>query len=155
MFGRSYGALDLAQVLFNRDGVDLVELDCRWHADSLRLVFRTAPTLMPHATICLGCGRITGNAPKGRCPSCQRERDRNDFYQSPEWRQLAARAKADACDICAGSERLTAHHSHARRDGGPDKEDNIVTLCGSCHSQYEADKRAGKDTELRRLVDAL
>lgn len=43
-------------------------------------------------------------------------------------------------------------------------QENFVILCGagavgmpweSCHSQYEADKRAGKDTELRRLVESL
>jgi hypothetical protein len=45
-----------------------------------------------------------------------------------------------------------------------DVQENFLILCGagaigvpweSCHNQYEADKRAGKDTELRRLVDSL
>jgi hypothetical protein len=45
-----------------------------------------------------------------------------------------------------------------------DVQENFLILCGagavgvpweSCHSQYEADKRNGKDTELRRLVESL
>lgn len=122
---------------------------------------------MPRAVSCLGCGRPTPHAVKGRCPECRRELDRNDFYQSPEWRRIARAAKADpdaACTICGSTKRLIAHHSHARREGGPDTKENIVLLCGegaigcdwqSCHSQYEADKRTGRDTELRRLVEAL
>jgi len=121
---------------------------------------------VPHATVCLDCSKPTLNPKKGRCPECQRERDRNDYYQSPEWRRIAAAAKRRhrECAICGSTQRLIAHHSHARREGGPDKEDNIVLLCGagaidcewrSCHSQYEADKRTGKDTPLRQLVEAL
>jgi HNH endonuclease len=121
---------------------------------------------MPHAVPCLDCNRPTDPGKKGRCPDCQRGRDRADYYQSAEWRRIAAAAKrrGGACAICGSPERLIAHHSHARREGGPDKEDNIVLLCGagaigcewlSCHSQYEADKRTGKDTPLRLLVEAL
>lgn len=123
---------------------------------------------MPRATLCLGCGATVSltEIRKGRCPACRRRQNAQDFYQSPQWRRLARRAKRlhGACAICGSTSRLTAHHAHARRKGGPDTEENIVLLCGadavgmpwdSCHSQYEADKRTGKNTELRRLVDAL
>jgi 5-methylcytosine-specific restriction endonuclease McrA len=122
---------------------------------------------MPHATPCLDCGQPAPSLKKGRCPNCQRERDRNDYYQSPEWRRIAREAKqrgGNECAICGATTRLIAHHVHARRDGGPDTKENTVLLCGagaigcewqSCHNQYEADKRTGKDTPLRRLVEAL
>lgn len=122
---------------------------------------------MPHATPCLDCGAPTPFPKKGRCPQCQRERDRNDYYQSAEWRRIAAHAKrrgGGACAICGSTERTIAHHSQARREGGTDAVPNIVLLCGSgavgmpwlsCHSQYEADKRTGKHTELRKLVESL
>ncbi len=110
---------------------------------------------MPLAAICIECGEVTSQIRKSRCFTCARERDRDDPYQKRSWRKLAKSAKASECAVCQGTERLTAHHSHARRDGGPDTEANLVTLCGSCHSQYEADKRAEKQTHLRAFVEAL
>jgi 5-methylcytosine-specific restriction endonuclease McrA len=112
---------------------------------------------VPHALVCLDCGDVTTEPRKGCCPDCARARDRADPYQSPEWRAKAKALKKRLreCAICGGTERLTAHHKQARKAGGPDEEANLMLLCGSCHSQYEADKRAGKDTELRRLVDSL
>lgn len=31
----------------------------------------------------------------------------------------------------------------------------LMTLCGSCHSQYEADRRVGEATDHRQLVDGI
>src|SRR4051794_17293174 len=114
---------------------------------------------MPHATLCLDCRR-PAQCVRGRCPDCTRARNQADYYQSPEWRRLrkAARARADECAICGSTTRLIAHHSRGRAEGGADDLQNVrVLLCGaeaigkpwlSCHNQYEADKRTGKDTEL-------
>lgn len=120
---------------------------------------------MTMAVICLDCGRPTTEAKRGRCPSCRRERRRKSHYQSPAWKRMAARARRDGeCAICGSRKRLVVHHKQARKEGGQDDESNFALLCGegaiaqkwdSCHSQYEADKRLDKDTDLRRQVEAL
>jgi HNH endonuclease len=112
---------------------------------------------MPLATICLDCGRPSTQIRKGRCPECARERDRNDPYQKRSWREIRKVSIKEMCEIpgCGSTERLVGHHSIARREGGPDAKENIVTLCNPHHSQYEADKRTGKRTHLRALVEAL
>lgn len=122
---------------------------------------------MPRATLCLDCGRAYWPPKKGRCPDCQKAKDSADYYQSAKWRRIAREAKARAgysCVICGSRVRLIAHHGKPRKEGGPDTQDNIFLLCGagairqpweSCHSQYEADRRSGKNTQLRQLVEAL
>ena len=111
---------------------------------------------MPLTVPCLDCGCLIERPIRGRCLSCRKEQNSNDFYQTKKWRRQRRKVKAKTCDICPSTERLTAHHSKPRSEGGSDAPENLkVTLCGKDHSQYEADKRAGKDTELVRLVDAL
>ena len=96
---------------------------------------------------------------RGRCPRCRREQDKASFYQSPEWRQLVARAKRllkpRACAICGSTWRLTLHHKVPRKQGGPDTLENLCWLCGECHSKYEGDKRTGRSSGLTVAVDAL
>lgn len=104
------------------------------------------------------CGSHTS---RSRCTACQAEEDRkhNDhsYYASPAWRRLQrlARRVYRDCAICGSTHRLTMHHRLGRADGGADSVENLVGLCASCHSVYEADVRADRGTELRRLVDAL
>lgn len=69
-------------------------------------------------------------------------------------RQVRARQRG-TCAICPSTYRFTVHHKVNREEGGPDTLDNLVGLCGKHHTQYEADRRAGKPTQLRRLVEAL
>lgn len=123
---------------------------------------------MPHAVRCLDCKRLSSESP---CPRCQRARNKaraaTSFYQTPEWRRIRAQAQrlnGRACAVCGSTERPTVHHREGRSEGGMDVQENFLMLCGagavgvpwrSCHAQYEADKRAGKDTELRRLVEGL
>jgi hypothetical protein len=122
---------------------------------------------MPRATLCLSCGRPFWPYKKGRCPECQSARDKADFYQSQEWKRIAKEARrrgGNECAVCGSRGRLIVHHKRARKEGGPDVQENFVLLCASgaigmswdsCHNAYEADKRTGKDTELRRIVEAL
>lgn len=95
------------------------------------------------------------------CPDCTRAkaaaRNASSYYQTSEWRRLAGAAvqRDGECAICMGRARLTANHIIPRQGGGPDALPNLMTLCGSCHSGYEAAVRHGRDTELRRLVDRV
>ena len=113
---------------------------------------------MPHSGPCIVCGHLHPTSP---CPVCKQKRDkrRNQAspYQTPTWKRLAAQARWQqrSCAVCDSTHRLTAHHREARKEGGPDDLSNLLVLCGSCHSQYEADKRNGRDTPHRRLIEAL
>lgn len=75
-----------------------------------------------------------------------------DFYDSPEWRELAVRVIArdgSRCTVarllggaCRGT--LHAHHIEPRRER-PDLEltiDNCATTCASHHVRWEALRRA-------------
>lgn len=59
------------------------------------------------------------------------------------------------CVACGATWRLTPHHVKSRRSGGTDSINNLITLCGRCHSRYEGDLRAGRDSEHRRLIDHI
>lgn len=72
-------------------------------------------------------------------------------YTSPEWRDLADRAKARDQHRCTVSRLiggachgvLHAHHIEAVADGGaPLDLDNIGTVCASHHPKWESIRRA-------------
>lgn len=105
-----------------------------------------------------GCRRLTAAS---RCAPCQSRKDRTrnqgSYYQTPGWRSLA-RACIDRdgnCLICGSLLRLTANHIIARAAGGLDILENLMTMCGRCHSTFEADTRHGRSTDLRRRVDEI
>ena len=75
-------------------------------------------------------------------------------YQQRAWRRFTKHAKADACAICGDTTRLTLHHQDGRQPAGI-TQGRFITLCGTCHSRYEGALRAGRDTQLRRLVENL
>ncbi len=104
------------------------------------------------------CGRLTTSS---RCSACQskkdRKRNRASFYQTPMWRALAQECieRDGNCLLCSSTTRMTANHIIARADGGPDVVENLMTMCGRCHSTYEADLRYDRSTDLRRRVDEI
>lgn len=105
-----------------------------------------------------GCFRLTAMS---RCAPCRSSRDRvrnrTSYYQTPQWRSIAhACVERDGCClVCWSTLRLTANHIIGRADRGPDSVENTMTLCGDCHSTFEADARYGRQTDLRRRVDAI
>ncbi len=107
---------------------------------------------------CLDCGALSR---RSRCPEheAQRRATRraSDPYQQRGWRQLSrVCVKRDGCClVCGSTERLTANHIQPRRLGGSDHLDNLMTMCGSCHSSYEAAVRWSKRTQLRERVDEI
>lgn len=38
------------------------------------------------------------------------------------------------CQNCGGRERLQVHHKQFRSHSGDDSEENLITLCATCHS---------------------
>jgi 5-methylcytosine-specific restriction enzyme A len=66
------------------------------------------------------------------------------FYESKEWRALAAQMKRKAGYMCkcGSGRRLIADHIVERKDGGADLDPgNIEILCGDCHAKKTADAR--------------
>jgi 5-methylcytosine-specific restriction endonuclease McrA len=41
---------------------------------------------------------------------------------------------ASRCQLCGSMQQLEVHHRVFRSHGGKDAEENLVTLCHSCHS---------------------
>jgi 5-methylcytosine-specific restriction protein A len=90
------------------------------------------------------CTAFTTNT-AGRCDDHQSQHqraynDQTSYYRSPEWKQLRDACLArdyNQCVACTGTNRLTAHHLKPRAEGGADVLDNLLTLCGSCHSRLE------------------
>jgi len=37
------------------------------------------------------------------------------------------------CQACGSMQNLQVHHQRFRSHSGGDREDNLITLCGSCH----------------------
>ena len=70
------------------------------------------------------------------------------FYESREWRALAAQMKRKAGYVCArpgcgSSHRLIADHIVERKDGGADLDPlNIEVLCAEHHAQKTAAARS-------------
>jgi len=104
------------------------------------------------------CRRLTMGA---RCAPCQSDKDRArnqaSYYQTPEWRTMAqACIERDGnCMVCTSTSRMTANHIIGRAAGGPDTVENLMTMCGRCHSTFEADTRNYRSTDLRRRVDEI
>ncbi len=39
------------------------------------------------------------------------------------------------CQMCGSMRNLQVHHIQFRSHSGPDAEDNLITLCATCHDQ--------------------
>jgi 5-methylcytosine-specific restriction endonuclease McrA len=66
----------------------------------------------------------------------------NKYYSSKAWKQLSQLVlKRDGykCQRCGSSENLVVHHIQPRSDGGPDFENNLKTVCKSCHVKEHID----------------
>jgi 5-methylcytosine-specific restriction endonuclease McrA len=42
------------------------------------------------------------------------------------------------CQNCGGRERLQVHHKQFRSHSGDDSEENLITLCVTCHSSLHS-----------------
>ncbi len=49
-------------------------------------------------------------------------------------RQQVLRRDSWRCQSCGSRSNLEVHHKEFRGQGGQDSEENLITLCASCHS---------------------
>jgi 5-methylcytosine-specific restriction endonuclease McrA len=49
-------------------------------------------------------------------------------------RQQILRRDGWRCQSCGSMSNLEVHHSEFRSHGGADSEENLITLCTSCHA---------------------
>jgi 5-methylcytosine-specific restriction endonuclease McrA len=62
------------------------------------------------------------------------------FYQTYAWRKLSHdvktrdRFQCQCCASCAGEPYVVLNTHHIVPHGGPDDENNLITLCDTCHA---------------------
>ena len=56
-----------------------------------------------------------------------------DAYE--ELRQRVLRRDAWRCQLCGSMCNLEVHHKQFRSRSGDDSEQNLITLCATCHEQ--------------------
>jgi 5-methylcytosine-specific restriction endonuclease McrA len=49
-------------------------------------------------------------------------------------RALVLRRDGWRCQFCGSMTNLEVHHQEFRSHSGPDHEDNLITLCNTCHA---------------------
>jgi len=125
---------------------------------------------MPRGILCRRCGRVRSSSPCTDCAEViKREKEQrvalikqNSYYTTPAWRRLRTMAARifrerfgiEGCIVCGSLLRINWHHVVPRSEGGPDSVSNLCPLCGRHHTELENDIRAGRDSELRRKVEA-
>lgn len=54
----------------------------------------------------------------------------------------------DHCVACGDRGNLNQHHLLPRSLGGPDTDDNLITLCGACHAKAHQSRATWRHSEL-------
>jgi ATP-dependent DNA helicase RecQ len=49
-------------------------------------------------------------------------------------RQQVLRRDGWRCQVCGAMSNLEVHHKHCRSHSGHDSEENLITLCTTCHA---------------------
>jgi len=64
----------------------------------------------------------------------------NGWSENNLWHDICAAVLARdgyRCQECGSQENLDVHHKQARKDGGSEEFENLVTLCERCHTQTD------------------
>ena len=59
---------------------------------------------------------------------------RLEQHEYEELRQRVLRRDGWRCQFCGSRAQLEVHHQQFRSHSGEDREQNLITLCTSCHS---------------------
>jgi 5-methylcytosine-specific restriction endonuclease McrA len=63
---------------------------------------------------------------------------RMDGTQYPELQRTILQRDGWRCQVCGTRSHLEVHHQRFRSRSGNDTEENLITLCHSCHSAEHA-----------------
>jgi len=63
------------------------------------------------------------------------QRLRLDSASYENLRQQVLRRDAWRCQACGAMSNLEVHHKQFRSHSGSDSEQNLITLCSSCHAE--------------------
>jgi len=63
-------------------------------------------------------------------------------------RQKVLRRDAWRCQSCGAMANLEVHHKEFRSQGGDDSEDNLITLCSTCHAHAHQTREDGENSLL-------
>jgi hypothetical protein len=91
--------------------------------------------------ICEENCNATWNNLLGEPSSLARDKFISDFIENfPSWksiRKVVFDRDGNRCRNCDGNKSLEAHHLKRVKFGGISTEDNLITLCKSCHKKEE------------------
>ena len=57
-------------------------------------------------------------------------------------RQHVLRRDGWRCQLCGAMANLEVHHQRFRSHAGHDSEENLITLCVSCHAEMHSHRRS-------------
>ena len=66
---------------------------------------------------------------------------RLDAVSYEELRQQVLRRDGWKCQACGAMTNLETHHRQFRSHSGDDSEENLITLCFSCHAEMHSRRR--------------
>ena len=46
------------------------------------------------------------------------------------------------CQLCGAMANIEVHHKQFRSHAGQDSEENLITVCASCHAEVHSQRRA-------------
>ena len=69
------------------------------------------------------------------------KRLRLDTVSYGELRQQVLRRDGWRCQSCGAMLNLEVHHKQFRSHSGHDSEENLITLCVSCHEEIHSQRR--------------
>ena len=103
---------------------------------------------------CQECAKLTRKQIRENPPECYNDGKRCCSRRRYHYRHLQRnrdrmnakhrylRFKADKCFICNSTDSLECHHIIAQTKGGKDNQENVITLCHSCHRGVESYEQA-------------
>jgi hypothetical protein len=124
---------------------------CSWECRIARAKSEYWPTSRKLLKQCVRCGkefwrqlsRVKKSGGKYCSPKCKINSQKLDvmspgsFYGSGVWYQARNRILARdgfKCQHCGfAGKSLHVHHKELKRNGGAESDDNLITLCASCH----------------------